>query len=56
MHMEKRGEAAFLTYAVILLLFVINNLIKKIDIISIGYLIVVLSCVIKFFLIVKKEK
>jgi len=56
MHMEKREEAAFLTYFAVLLIFVIDSIITKLNIVSVGYLIVVLSCVLKFFLIVKKEK
>jgi len=56
MHMEKREEAAFLTYFGILLLLVINNVLIKADIVNIGYLVVVLSCVLKFFLIANKNK
>jgi len=56
MHMEKREEAAFLTYFGILLLLVINNVLIKADIVNIGYLVVVLSCVLKFILIANKNK
>lgn len=56
MHMEKRIEAAFLGYFAILLLVVITSIVSKIDIVSIGYLVVVLSCVLKFILIVNESK
>lgn len=54
--MEKRIEAAFLGYFAILLLVVITSIVSKIDIVSIGYLVVVLSCVLKFILIVNESK
>ena len=56
MHMEKRMEAAFLGYFAILLLVVITSIVTKMDIVSIGYLVVVLSCVLKFILIVNESK
>jgi len=56
MHMEKRMEAAFLGYFAILLLVVLTSMVSKIDIVSVGYLVVVLSCVLKFILIVSKSK
>ena len=56
MHMEKREEAAFLIYFAILLVLVINDIISKVDIINLGYLIVVLSCVLKFVLIINKNE
>ena len=56
MHMEKRMEAAFLGYFAILLLVVLTSMVSKIDIVSVGYLVVVLSCVLKFILIANKNK
>lgn len=56
MHIEKREGTAVLTYFIILLILVISNLISKVDIISLLYLVVLLSCMIKFILIVYKSK
>lgn len=56
MHMEKRMEAAFLGYFAVLLSVVITSMISSVDIVSIVYLVVVLSCVLKFILIVNENK
>ena len=54
--MERRIETAYFSYFSILLLLVITSIISDIDVVSIGYLVVVLSCVIKFILIMNKNK
>ena len=54
--MERRIEAACFSYFSILLLLVITSIISNMDVVSIGYLVVVLSCVIKFILIIKNKK
>ena len=56
MHMEKREETAFLGYFILLLLLVVTSMLSNIDIVNLGYLVVVLSCVLKFILIVNKNK
>ena len=53
--MEKRVEAAFLGYFTILFLLVVSCLISNINIVNLVYLVVVLSCVLKFILIVNKD-
>lgn len=54
--MEKREEAAFLSYFAILLILVIDSILSKANIVNLGYLVVVLSCVLKFILIANKNK
>ena len=56
MHMEKRMETAFLGYFILLLLLVVTSMLSNIDIVNLGYLVVVLCCVLKFILIVNKNK
>jgi hypothetical protein len=56
MQMEKHGEAAFLGYFVLLLLLVVTSMTSNIDIVNLVYLVVVLSCFLKFILIVNKDK
>ena len=56
MQMEKRGEAAFLGYFILLLSLVITSMKLEINIVNVVYLVVVLSCVLKFILIVSKNK
>ena len=56
MHVEKREGIIFLTYIIMLLVFVISKLISKIDVISIVYLVVLLSCMIKFIHIFYVDK
>ena len=55
MQMEKRGEAVFLGYFVLLLSLVITSMKLDINIVNLVYLVVVLSCVLKFILIVNKD-
>ena len=56
MHIEKRREVAFLGYFVLLLLLVVTGMKIKINVINMVYLVVVLSCFLKFILIVNNEK
>jgi len=49
--MEKRKEAAFLMYFLLLFLLVITSMISNVDIVNLVYLVVVLCCVLKFILI-----
>ena len=56
MHMEKRGEAAFLTYCAVLVILAISHMISKANILTLGYLVVVLVCAFRFFLIMKKQR
>ena len=56
MHMEKRKEAAFLMYFLLLFLLVITSMVSNVDIVNLVYLVVVLCCVLKFILIVNKDK
>lgn len=56
MQMEKHGEAAFVIYFVLLLLLVVTGMCTNIDIVNLVYLVVVLSCSLKFILIVNKDK
>ena len=55
MQMEKRVEAAFLGYFILLLLLVFTSLKMDINIVNMIYLVVVLSCSLKFILIVNKD-
>ena len=56
MQMEKRDETAFLGYFAVLFLLVISSLISSVDIVNLVYLVVVLCCVLKFILIVNKNR
>ena len=56
MQIEKHKEAAFLGYFVLLLLLVISSIKINITIVDMVYLVVVLSCSLKFILIVNKDK
>ena len=56
MHMEKREEVAILSYFVLLLLLVITSMVSKIDVVNVVYLVLVISCALKFILIVNKYK
>lgn len=56
MQIEKHKEAAFLGYFVLLLLLVISSIKINITIVNMVYLVVVLSCSLKFILIVNKDK
>ena len=54
--MEKRQASAFLGYFMLLLLVVITGMKIDMNIINLGYLVVVLSCFLKFILIVNFDK
>lgn len=54
--MEKREEAAFLGYFVTLILVVTTGMKINVNIFDLVYLVVVLCCVLKFILIVNKNK
>ena len=56
MQMEKHGETAFLIYFTILFILVVSSMFSSINIVNIIYLVVVLSCSLKFILIVSKDK
>jgi len=56
MQMEKHREVAFLLYFVILLLVVTIGMFSHINIVNIVYLVVILSCFLKFILIVNENK
>ena len=56
MQMEKRIEAAFLGYFILLLLLVFTSLKMDMNMVNMIYLVVVLSCSLKFILIVNKDK
>lgn len=54
--MEKHQTSAFLSYLVILLSVVISSMKINNSIINLGYLVVILCCVLKYFLIVNCDK
>lgn len=54
--MEKRGEAAFIVYFIILLLLVGTGIRTNVNLLNLIYLVVVLCCSLKFILIVNKDK
>ena len=54
--MKKRQELAFLGYFIILLLIGFCGMKNSINMINLGYLVVVLSCFLKFILIVNFDK
>ena len=54
--MEKHRETAFVLYFIILLLLVISSIKIKLNIVNMVYLVVVLSCSLKFILIVNSDK
>ena len=56
MQMEKRGEAAFFSYFTVLFILVVSSLVSNMDMVNLVYLVVVLSCVLKFILIVNKDR
>lgn len=56
MQMEKRQEAAFFGYFIILLLLVLASMKIDMDIVNLVYLVVVVCCSLKFILIVNKDK
>lgn len=56
MQMEKRGESAFLSYFTVLIILVGSSMITSMNIVNLVYLVVVLCCVLKFKLIVNKNR
>lgn len=54
--MEKHQTSAVLSYFVLLLLIVISGMKIDTNIINLGYLVVILCCVLKYFLIVNYGK
>ena len=56
MQMEKHKESAFVLYFVLLLLLVFTSIKTDMNVINLVYLVVVLSCSLKFILIVNKNK
>ena len=54
--MEKRKESAFVLYFILLLLLVVTSMNMDMNIINMIYLVVVLSCSLKFILIVNKNR
>ena len=50
--MEKRKETAFFCYFAVLFLLVVNSIFNNMDMVNFVYLVVVLSCVLKFIFIV----
>ena len=56
MQMEKRDETAFLGYFAVLFLLVVSSLFSNINMVNLVYLVVVLCCVLKFILIVNKNR
>ena len=56
MQMEKHKEAAFFGYFILLVMLVISSMKIDMNIVNIVYLVVVLSCSLKFILIVNKNK
>ena len=56
MQMEKHRESAFVLYFVLLLLLVFTSIETDMNVINLVYLVVVLSCSLKFILIVNKDR
>jgi hypothetical protein len=54
--MEKHGVAAFLLYFLLLLMLVLMGIRVNISLLNIVYLVVVLSCSLKFILIINHDK
>ena len=55
MQMEKYRETAFVLYFILLLLLVVTSIKINMNIVNMIYLVVVLSCSLKFILIVNKN-
>ncbi len=53
---RKHGEVAVLIYLFLLLLFVIINLIDKINIFDLGYFIIVFCSVLKFLFVIRGKR
>ena len=56
MQMEKHRETAFVLYFILLLLLVVTSMKMDMNIVNMIYLVVVLSCSLKFILIVNKNR
>ena len=56
MQLEKHRETAFVLYFILLLLLVVTSMNMDMNIINMIYLVVVLSCSLKFILIVNKDR
>ena len=56
MQMEKHWETAFVLYFILLLLLVVTSMKMNMNIVNMIYLVVVLSCSLKFILIVNKDR
>ena len=56
MQMEKHRETAVLGYFILLLILVFTSIKMDIILVNMVYLVVVLSCSLKFILIVNKEE
>ena len=56
MQMEKHRETAFVLYFILLLLLVVTSMKMNMNIVNMIYLVVVLSCSLKFILIVNKDR
>ena len=56
MQLEKHRETAFVLYFILLLLLVVTSMNMDMNIINMIYLVVVLSCSLKFILIVNKSR
>ena len=54
--MEKRKESAFVLYFTMLFILVVTSMNRCINIVNMVYLVVVLSCSLKFILIVNKNR
>lgn len=56
MDTEKHGDIAVLIYLMLLLAFVIYNIIKHVSCLDLIYLVVVVCCVLKFFIITYNKR
>ena len=56
MQMEKHRETAFVLYFILLLVLVVTSMKMDMNIVNMIYLVVVLSCSLKFILIVNKGR
>ena len=54
--MEKHKESAFVLYFSMLFILVVTSMNKCMNVVNMVYLVVVLSCSLKFILIVNKNK
>ena len=56
MNREKHEELAVLMYLGALIVMVVMNLVKSASLFDMAYLSIVVCCVLKFFLIIKKSR